>query len=109
MFCPPLIFSVVMQHSSQMAAHIRGKEYCSNVSSCLWEGALCGTKNGCEGDYGLKGVSCKLGRIEKKFVGMVVSSVLNSWLCLGKHLFSSLLVPVINLLKVQTIVVFGIC
>ena len=58
-----------------MTAHIRGKEYRSNMSSCLWEGALCGTENGCEGDYGPRGVSCKLGQIENKFVGMVVSSV----------------------------------
>ena len=48
---------------------------CVFVSSCLWEGALCGSKNGCEGDYGPRGVSCKLGQIENMFVGMVVSSV----------------------------------
>ena len=58
-----------------MAAHIHGKDCCLNVSSRSWEGVLCNTKNGCKGDYGLKGVSCKLGRIENKFVGMVVSSV----------------------------------
>ena len=70
------MFSVVMQCSySQSAAHIRGKECCSNVSSCFWEGVLRNTKNGCKGDYGLKGVSCKLGRIGNKFVGIVVSSV----------------------------------
>ena len=43
-----------------MTALIHGKEYRANVSSCLWEGALCGTENGCEGDYGPRGVSCKL-------------------------------------------------
>ena len=34
------------------AKNTKGKECCSNVSSCLWGGALCDdTKNGCEGDY----------------------------------------------------------
>lgn len=76
MFCPPPVVSVVKQRSSpKMAALIRVKENCWNVSSRLWGGAWRNPKNGCEGDYDQTGVSCKLGRIENKFVGMVVSSV----------------------------------
>ena len=66
-------FCVVTLLSSSQMAH--GKDCCLNVSSRSWEGVLHNTKNGCKGDYGLKVVSCKLGKIENKFVGMVVSSV----------------------------------